>query len=77
MSVIPYPPTLATTPAIVVSLEQLRGRALFARGGGARVNPLFATPREADLFHHPPLGVVVGAGAVGALAGMVWQRQEA
>lgn len=60
------------TPA-VASLAQYQGGAALVRGGGrgggAHGNPPFYAPRDDAYNHQPPVGVVVGAGAVGALAG--------
>ena len=67
-AVSPIPPSVAP-PVMVVCLAQLPGtNALFSRGGGAYGTPPSSrTPRiDPD---QPPIGVVVGAGAVGALAG--------
>lgn len=59
------------TPA-VVSLVQYQGGVALMRGGGGggtHGNPPFYAPRGDAYNHQPPVGVVVGAGAVGALAG--------
>lgn len=66
LSPIPLP---VAPPVMVACFVQLPGtNALFSRGGGAYGTPPSSrTPRvDPD---QPPIGVVLGAGAVGALAG--------
>lgn len=68
-------PQLGSTPSLpaVPGAIPRVGGALFARGGGPYGSPPSRTRARFDvgenLIGQPPIGEVVGAGAVGALAG--------
>lgn len=67
------PPWAAPTAVTAVVQGGVASGGVFVRGGAVPYGypPINNTPLEHDLHHLPPLGVVVGAGAVGALAGIV------
>lgn len=64
-----FPRAVGAMPGMV-DVIQLPGGVLRTRGGGPDGSaPSYRRRRDGLYFHQPPTGVVVGAGAVGALAG--------
>lgn len=63
-------PVLLVPQSPPVAMAQLQRGVFLSRGGGRYGNPPSNTPRGGIYyFRQPPIGVVVGAGAVGALTG--------
>ncbi|CAN0128167.1 unnamed protein product, partial [Laminaria digitata] len=68
MSVVSRIPPSVSPPMMVCLVQLPETNALFSRGGGAYGTPPSSRTPRVDQ-DQPPIGVVVGAGAVGALAG--------